>query len=80
MNTRIVSLSRFSAAACAVVIAAVSTWAFVSSTASVERDPFRFASTMAENAKLPIAQTAALHNQPPGGVLERPPACLSGCS
>jgi hypothetical protein len=47
MNTRIVRLSRFSAAACATVIAAVSAWAFVSSTASIERDPFQFASIMA---------------------------------
>jgi len=59
MNTRTVALSRFTAAACAIVITAVSAWAFVSSTASPERDPFQFASVMASNAKVRIAQ---LHN------------------
>jgi hypothetical protein len=56
MNTRIVGPSRFVAAAGAVVITAVSAWAFVSSSASIERDPFQFASIMAANAKVHVAQ------------------------
>jgi hypothetical protein len=60
MNTRIVGLSRFVAAASASVIVAVSAWAFVSSTASIERDPFQFASIMAANAKVHAA-TAKVH-------------------
>jgi hypothetical protein len=56
MSTRIVSLSRFVAAASATVITAVSAWAFVSSTTSTERDPFQFASIMAANAKMHVAQ------------------------
>lgn len=56
MNTRTVGLSRFTAAACATVITAVSAWAFVNSTASTERDPFQFAAIMAANAKVLIAQ------------------------
>ena len=46
MNTRSVGLSRLFAAASATLITAVSAWAFVSSTASIERDPFQFASIM----------------------------------
>jgi len=56
MNTRIVGLSRFVAAGSAAVITAVSAWAFVSSSASIERDPFQFASIMAANAKVRVAQ------------------------
>jgi hypothetical protein len=56
MNTRIVGLRRFVAAASATVITAVSAWAFVSSSASIERDPFQFAAVMAANAKLHVAQ------------------------
>lgn len=56
MNTRTVGLSRLTAGACAVVITAVSAWAFVSSTTSSERDPFHFASIMAANAKVLVAQ------------------------
>ena len=56
MNTRIVGPSRFVAAASATVITAVSAWAFVSSSASIERDPFHFASIMAANAKVQVAQ------------------------
>jgi hypothetical protein len=56
MNTRTAGLSHFVAAAGAVVITAVSAWAFVSSSASIERDPFQFASIMAANAKVRIAQ------------------------
>src|SRR5262249_60723466 len=56
MNTRVVGPSRAFAAVSATVITAVSAWAFVSSTASIERDPFHFASTMAANAKARVAQ------------------------
>ena len=52
MNTRIVDLRRCVAAASATLITAVGAWAFVSSTASPERDPFHFASVMAANAKM----------------------------
>lgn len=58
MNTRTVRLGRFSAAGCATVITAVSAWAFVNSTASIERDPFQFASFMATNAEARSAHTA----------------------
>jgi len=89
MIARSVQLSRFSAAACAAVIAAVSAWAFVSSTASIERDPFRFASIMAANAKVRVVQVTAPHR---GYLSDRsrdygqpelfvpPPACLKGCA
>ena len=50
MRTRVVSLNSFVAAASATVITAASSWAFVSSTASTERDPFQFASIMNANA------------------------------
>jgi hypothetical protein len=56
MSTRFVGLSRIAAAAGATVITAVSAWAFVSSSASIDRDPFQFASIMAANAKVHIAQ------------------------
>jgi hypothetical protein len=56
MTTPTVGPSRFVAAASATVITAVSAWAFVSSSASIERDPFRFASIMAANAKVRTAQ------------------------
>ena len=56
MKTRIVDLRRCVAAASATVITAVSAWAFVSSSASIERDPFQFASAMAANAKVHVAQ------------------------
>ena len=60
MNTRIFNMRRCVAAASATLITAVGAWAFVSSTASIERDPFQFASVMAANAKVRIAQ---LHNR-----------------
>jgi len=60
MKTHTVGLSRCFAAASATVITAVSAWAFVSSSASIERDPFHFASIMAANAKVQIAQA---HNR-----------------
>jgi hypothetical protein len=56
MSTLTVGLSRFTAVACATVITVVSAWAFMKSTASIERDPFQFASTMAANAKVRVAQ------------------------
>ena len=85
MNTTL-GLSRFTAAACATVITAVSAWAFVSSTASSERDPFQFASIMAANAKVRIAQlhsgTAYLcrnRSETPAPAVSGPtPACLKG--
>jgi hypothetical protein len=87
MNTPTVRLSRFSAAACATVITAVSAWAFVSSTASIDRDPFQFASIMAANADARIAQTAGPHGDrlpQQVRVFELPgllaPACLARCS
>ena len=82
MNTRIVGPSRFVAAAGAVVITAVSAWAFVSSSASIERDPFQFASIMAANAKVHIAQ---LHSRTASPCPKNPevrdqlaPVCLGG--
>ena len=56
MKTRIAGRSRFVAATSATVIAAVSAWAFVISSASTERDPFQFASIMAADAKVHVAQ------------------------
>jgi hypothetical protein len=56
MSIRIVGLSRFVAAASATVITAVSAWAFVSSSASIERDPFQFASIMTANGKVRVTQ------------------------
>jgi len=82
MNTRIVGPSRFVAAASATVITAVSAWAFVSSSASIERDPFRFASIMAANAKVRIAhvqsQTAPTCPNNPEVRDHRAPTCLRG--
>jgi hypothetical protein len=51
MNTSTLGLNRIAAAACAAVITAVGALAFVSSTASSERDPFHFAAVMAANAQ-----------------------------
>jgi hypothetical protein len=56
MKTRFVGLSRFAAAASATVITAVNTWAFVSSSASFERDQLQLASIMAANANAQVAQ------------------------
>jgi len=89
MNTRTGGLARFTAAACATVITAVSAWAFVNSTASIERDPFRFASVMAENARVRVAQAAAPRGEHPAdeardyalpGLLAPLPVCLKGCA
>jgi hypothetical protein len=82
MSTGVFGLSRFVAAAGATVITAVGAWAFLSSTASIERDPFQFASTMAANAKVRIAQ---LHNRAastcpnnPEARDPRDPVCVQG--
>ena len=56
MNTPTIGLSRLTAAACAAAITVISAWAFVSSSASTERDPFQFASIMAANAKVRTVQ------------------------
>ena len=67
MNT-VMNLRRFVAAASATAITAVSAWAFVSSSASIERDPFHFASIMAANASVRVAQvyshTSSCPNNP----------------
>lgn len=82
MSTRIVSLNRFVAAATATVITAASSWAFVSSTASVDRDPFQFASVMSTNAKVRIAQlsrrTVSACPNNPEAQDQRAPVCLRG--
>jgi hypothetical protein len=82
MTTRTVGPSRFVAAASAVVITAISAWAFVSSSASIDRDPFHFASVMSANAKVRVAQlntrTAATCPNNPEARDHRAPTCLSG--
>jgi hypothetical protein len=64
MNTSIVGFSRFTAAACAIVITAAGAWAFESSTASTETDPFHFAAVMAANAQARTAQLQARYAAP----------------
>jgi hypothetical protein len=82
MNTRVVSPSRLVAAATAAVLTAVSGWAFVSSTASSERDPFQFASVMAANAQVRVAQAyshpASTCPNNPEAQDHRSPVCLRG--
>jgi hypothetical protein len=89
MNTRTDRLSRFSAPACAALITALGAWAFVNSTAPRDRDPFQFASIMATNARVRVAQTAGTQGvQPPAEVpvyvppdlLAAPPPCLGTCA
>jgi hypothetical protein len=89
MNTRTTRLRRFSAPACAIMITAVSAWAFVNSTASSERDPFQFAAIMSANAKARVPQTlGSRDDQPPEEVpvytppdlLATPPPCLGSCA
>jgi hypothetical protein len=82
MNTRDVAPSRVLAAATAAVITAVSAWAFVSSSASIERDPFHFASIMAANARAHVAlvhsgTTSKCPNNPEAQD-QRAPVCLKG--
>ena len=43
--------AKSTAAAVATVITAISAWAFVSSSASIDRDPFHFGEVMAANAR-----------------------------
>jgi predicted dienelactone hydrolase len=64
MNTRTVGLNRIAAAACAIAITAVSGLAFLSSTASSERDPFHFAAVMAANGKVRSGSLVAFNNLP----------------
>jgi len=83
MKTRIVGPSHFVAATTATVITAVSAWAFVSSSASIERDPFQFGSIMAANAKVRIAQvqsrsTASACPNNPEARDPLVPVCLGG--
>jgi len=56
MTIRIVDLNRFVAAISATVITALSGWAFAGSTATIERDPFQFASIMNGNGNARVAQ------------------------
>ena len=82
MNTRFVSLSRVLAGAGALAITTVGAWAFVSSSASIDSDPFRFASIMAANAKLRVVQvqsrtTSTCPNNPEARD-PRAPVCLGG--
>ena len=53
MNTLTASLSRITAATCAIAITAGSAWAFVN---LIERDSSQFASLMATNAEVRFAQ------------------------
>lgn len=64
MNTSTVSFRRCTAVACATAITAVSAWVFVSSSASVARDPFQFAAVMAANAEVHAAQILARNATP----------------
>jgi hypothetical protein len=64
MNTSIVGFSRFTAAACAIVITAAGAWAFASSSASTDLDPFHFAAVMAANAQVRTAQIQARYAAP----------------
>ena len=89
MNTRTIRISHLSAAGCAMVITAVGAWAFVNSTASVERDPFQFAAVMAANAKAQAARFAMTYGDHMQELVRDyrvpdlsapPPACLGGCS
>jgi hypothetical protein len=72
MNTRIARLSRFSAAACATAITAASTWAFVSCTASIERNQ------LAGPHSDQVPEEVGVYGLP--DLLAPLPACLSGCA
>ena len=74
MSTRTDRLSRFSAAACATAITAVSTWAFVSATATIERDSFPLAGSHSEHAPVELR----IYGLP--NLLAPPPACLGRCA
>jgi hypothetical protein len=82
MTTRSVDLSCFIAAASAMVITAVSAAAFVSSSASIERDPFRFASIVTASVEVQVVQShgrtpSACPNNPEASD-HRAPVCLRG--
>ena len=64
MHTFTARFSRFTIAACASMITAVSAWAFVSSSASVGRDPFQFAAVMAANAQARTLVIQARNDMP----------------
>jgi hypothetical protein len=55
MNTPNVGLSRFMAAVSATVITVLGACAFMSSSGPIERDPFRFASSVTANAAAHVA-------------------------
>ena len=88
MNTRNFGPNHFIAAAGATVITAVGAWAFVSASASIERDPFQFAATMAANAKAHaahVAQVAQVQSRTSSACPNNPeaqdplePTCLGG--
>ena len=80
MSTRTVGTSRFVAAASAAFITAVGAWAFVSSSASIERDPFHFASIMAANSQVRMAQVQSRTASvcPNNPELRDPRVCLRG--
>ena len=61
MKSVTLGFSRIAAAACAAVITATSAWAFVYSSASIERDPFQFAAVMTANASVHTAQAESLN-------------------
>jgi hypothetical protein len=77
MNTLTVGLSRFTAAACATLITAAGAWAFVSSSASTERDPFQFAAVMAANAQAHSAQLQSRNTTPACHSESAQPACVT---
>ena len=80
MSTRTAATSQFVAAASAALLTAGSAWAFVSSSASIERDPFHFASIMAANAHVRMAQvqsrTASICSNNPEDRDPRATLCL----
>ena len=87
MSTRVVGPSRLFADASAAVLVTVGAWAFVTSTASVERDPFQFASVMAANAKardaqarsaLVVGRTASTCPNNPEAQDQLAPVCMKG--
>jgi hypothetical protein len=62
---RFPTVSRLVISASATIITAASAWAFVSSTASVERDPFSFGPLMAANAKVRAEQLQSFNASSP---------------
>ena len=74
MNTRTTRLRCFSAAACATLITLVTAWAFLNSTASVERDRTQFAGPQGDY----LSEEVPDYRLP--DLLAPPPACLGVCS